>query len=149
MALFPGFFPCPLGYFSVHAQRTVMVHNKPHVRCIIAQRPELMFTRCSLLLYYRSLSLTSLFVLCLCRLLSFFCFTLYSHAIAVCLATIVLDSCGKSGVAKAISSPPLDKIQTFTRGDVVLRKGRGSKKKVKSANVYIHTNIHMSSICKL
>ena len=102
------------------------------------------------------LSYFSLHATCLCRSLSFFCFTLYSHAIAVCLATIVLDSCGKSGVAKAISSPPLDKIQTFTRGDVVLRKGRGSKKKVKSANytyiclVYVncmsHANYMLSEI---
>ena len=52
-----------------------------------------------------------------------------------CLATFVLDSCGKSGIAKALSSPPMDKIQTFTRGDVVLKKGRGGKKKVND-NIY-------------
>ncbi|CAI8027711.1 Rho guanine nucleotide exchange factor 12 [Geodia barretti] len=52
-----------------------------------------------------------------------------SHAAAACLATIVLDSIGKSGIAKATSSSPLDKTQTFTRGDILLRKGRGGKKK--------------------
>ena len=57
---------------------------------------------------------------------------LSSHAIAACLATFVLDSCSKSGIAKATSSPPLDKTQTFTRADVVLRKGRGGKKKVRT-----------------
>jgi hypothetical protein len=52
-----------------------------------------------------------------------------SHAAAACLATFVLDSIGKSGIAKATSSAPLDKTQTFTRGDILLRKGRGGKKK--------------------
>ena len=68
--------------------------------------------------------------------------TLCSHAIAACLATIVLDNCSKSGIAKATSSPPLDKTQTFTRSDVVLRKGRGGKKKVSRSIICVYNGVY-------
>lgn len=65
-----------------------------------------------------------------------------SQAIAACLTTFVVDSCG----AKVVNAPPMDKIQTFSRGDVVQKKSRGGRKKVCCCTTIIYNTYKYSSV---